>query len=56
MILGPDGLLYVSAFCAHQAWRYNPMTRTFIEVFVSGIEFLHALRALATLPNRSPKR
>ncbi len=35
MTIGPDGLIYVSAFNADQVWRYNPITSAFVDVFAN---------------------
>lgn len=32
LVVGPDGLIYVSAFNARQIWRYDPKTSNFVDV------------------------
>lgn len=35
MTIGPDGLIYVSAFNSDQVWRYSPYTGAFLDVFAN---------------------
>ncbi len=37
MTVGPDGLIYVSAFNSNQVWRYNPVSGAFVDVFVPSV-------------------
>ena len=34
MTIGPDGLVYVSAFNVDQIWRYDPVTGVFVDVYL----------------------